>query len=49
MGKSIITLVKEHDTELNYFYSEYQNGKRINKYSYEEVKELRKTYMVIVI
>lgn len=49
MGKSIITLVKEYDTKWNYCYSEYQNGKRINEYSYEEVKELRKTNMVIVI
>ncbi len=49
MGKSIIALVKEYDAEWNYFYSEYQNGKRINKYSYEEVKELRKTNIVVVI
>lgn len=49
MSKSIITLVKEHDTEWIYFYSEYQNGKRINKYSYEEVKELRKSNMVVII
>ena len=49
MGKSIITLVKEHDAEWNYFYSEYQNGKRINKYSYAEVQELRKTHMVMIV
>ena len=49
MAKPIITLVKEHDAEWNYFYSEYQNGKQINKYSYEEVNELRKTHIVIII
>lgn len=49
MAKSIITLVKERDAEWNYFYSEYQNGKRINKYSFEQVQELRKTHMVVVI
>lgn len=49
MAKSIITLVKERDAEWNYFYSEYQNGKRINKYSFEQVQKLRKTHMVVVI
>lgn len=49
MAKPIITLVKEYDTEWNYFYSEYQNGKRINKYSYEEVSKLRKTHIVVII
>lgn len=49
MAKSIITLIKEHDAEWNYFYSEYQNGKRINKYSFEEVQKLRKTQMVVII
>lgn len=49
MKKSIITLVKEHDAEWNYFYSEYHNGKQINKYSYAEVQELRKTHIVVVI
>lgn len=49
MGKSIITLVKEYDTELNYFYSEYQNEKRINKYSFDEVQELRKTHIVVIV
>ena len=49
MRKSIITLVKEYDTEWNYVYSEYQNGKRINKYSYEEIQKLRKTHMVVIV
>lgn len=49
MEKPVIVLVKEHDAEWNYSYSEYQNGKIINKYSYEEVKELRKRNIVIVI
>lgn len=49
MGKSIITLVKEHDAEWNYFYSEYKNGKRINKYSFDEIKELRKTHIVVIV
>ena len=49
MRKSIITLVKEHDAEWNYFYSEYQNGKRINKYSFKEVQELRKTHIVMIV
>jgi len=49
MRKSIITLVKEYDTEWNYFYSEYQNGKRINKFSFEEVQKLRKTKMVVIV
>ena len=49
MKKSIITLVKEHNAEWDYFYSEYHNGIKINTYSYEEVKELRKTHMVVII
>lgn len=49
MEKSIITLVREHDSEWNYIYSEYQNGKRINDYSFEEVQELRKTHKVIIV
>lgn len=49
MRKSIITLVKEYNAEWNYFYSEYHNGIKINTYSYEEVKELRKTHMVVII
>ena len=49
MEKSIITLVKEHDAEWNYYYSEYQNGKRIKKYSYGELQVLRKTHMIVVI
>lgn len=49
MVKSIITLVKEYDKEWNYFYSEYKNGKRINKYSFDEVQELRKTCMVVIV
>lgn len=49
MAKSIITLVKEHDAEWNYSYSEYKNGKRINKYSYEEVQKLRKSHIVVVV
>lgn len=48
MEKSIITLVKEYDAE-NYVYSEYKNKKRINKYSFEEVQQLRKTHIVIII
>lgn len=49
MSKSIITLVKEHDIDWNYFYSEYENGIKINTYSYEEVKELRKSNIVVII
>ena len=49
MSKSIIVLVKEHDSDFNYIYSEYENGTRINKYSYEEVKELRKSNIVVII
>lgn len=49
MGKSIITLVKEHDSEWNYFYSEYKNGKRINKYSFDEVQKLRKTHIIVIV
>ena len=50
MCKSIIVLVKEHDSNFNYHYSEYKDGKRIKEYSYEELKELRKSrHMVIVI
>lgn len=49
MRKSIIILVKEHDSDFNYHYSEYKNDKRVKKYSYEEVKELRKSNIVVII
>lgn len=48
MKKSIIVLVKEYDYE-NISYSEYRNGQRIREYSYNEVQELRKTNMVVII
>ncbi len=49
MNKSIIGLVKEHDANWNYSFTEYRDNKPIRKFTYEEVIELRKTNIVIII
>ncbi len=49
MNKSIIELVKEHDANWNYCYTEYRDKKPIRKFAYEQVRELRKTNIVIII
>ena len=45
----MIVLTKEHDTTWNYVYSEYQNGQKIQEYSFKEIQELRKTHIIIII
>lgn len=50
VSRPLIILVKEYnwDTD-NYYYSNYQKGKCMKKYTLEEVEELRKNHIVAII